>query len=79
MKNTGKMLKKLRKKERNDYSNINVLVLPSNIGVNELSFINDHIHSNFNTDLLIHVVLNDNMDKKGNEINFSLPFIFFLF
>lgn len=40
-------------------NNINILVLPSNIGIDELAFINNSIHNNFNTDLQIHIVLSD--------------------
>ena len=40
-------------------NNINILVLPSNIGVDELVFINNIIHNNFNNDLLIHIALSD--------------------
>ena len=40
-------------------NNINILVLPSNIGIDELVFINNIIHNNFNNDLLIHIALSD--------------------
>ena len=40
-------------------NNINILVLPSNIGIDELAFINNSIHNNFNNDLLIHIALSE--------------------
>lgn len=40
-------------------NNINILVLPSNIGIDELVFINNSIHNNFNNDLLIHIALSE--------------------